>query len=76
MLAVLLHDDGGLCILKAMEVIYAREELPDSLPSSLLLVGSKPRSELVAFWRPEELRLMDAALELLERLRADKPKPY
>ena len=76
LLAALLRDAGGLFILKFMEVIYAREELPDSLPNTLFLAGSKPRSELVAFWRPEELRLMDVALELLERLRADKPKPY
>lgn len=76
MLAALLRDAGGLCILKAMEVIYAREELADSLPNSLFLVGPTPRSELVASWRPEELRLMDVALELLERLRADKPRPY
>lgn len=41
-----------------MEVIYAREELPDYLPNSLFLVGPTPRSELVPSWRPEALRLL------------------
>ncbi len=42
----------------SMEVIYAREELPEYLPNSLFLVGPTPRSELVPSWRPEALRLL------------------
>ncbi len=41
-----------------MEVIYAREDLPEYLPNSLFLVGPTPRSELVPSWRPEVLRLL------------------
>lgn len=41
-----------------MQVVYARETLPESWSKSLFLAGPTPRSKDVLSWRPEALRLL------------------
>jgi hypothetical protein len=41
-----------------MQVVYARETLPESWSKSLFLAGPTPRSKDIQSWRPEALRLL------------------
>ncbi|TSC83205.1 MAG: hypothetical protein G01um101419_171 [Parcubacteria group bacterium Gr01-1014_19] len=44
-----------------MEIIYARQPLPVSYKKSIFLAGPTPRSIGVQSWRPEAIRLLEAA---------------
>ncbi len=41
-----------------MEVVYARQPLPERVEASLFLAGPTPRSPATPSWRPEALRLL------------------
>jgi len=47
-------------VLPALNIVYAREEPPQSYAKSIFLVGPTPRSDEVPSWRPEALRLLRA----------------
>lgn len=42
-----------------MKVVYARQEPPKSFSRAIFLAGPTPRSEKVASWRPEALRILE-----------------
>src|SRR3989344_392795 len=44
-----------------MQVVYAKELLPDVFTKSIFLAGPTPRSADVASWRPDALRLIQEA---------------
>lgn len=41
-----------------MEVIYARQPLPDRVEASIFLAGPTPRSRATRSWRPEALDML------------------
>jgi len=41
-----------------MQVIYAKEEIPESFTKTIFLAGPTPRSKDVRSWRPEAIRLL------------------
>lgn len=42
-----------------MQVVYAREELPDRWTKSVFLAGPTPRDASMPSWRPEALRILE-----------------
>ena len=44
-----------------MKVVYAKQPFPDEWTSAVFLAGPTPRSEEVQSWRPEAIRLLEAA---------------
>jgi hypothetical protein len=44
-----------------MQVVYAREPFPDRWTKSVFLAGPTPRGDGVPSWRPEALRILEAA---------------
>jgi 8-oxo-dGTP pyrophosphatase MutT (NUDIX family) len=44
-----------------MQVVYAREDFPETFSQAIFLAGPTPRTEDTPSWRPEALRLLEEA---------------
>ncbi len=42
-----------------MQIVYVREEIPESFDKAIFLAGPTPRSADVKSWRPEALRILE-----------------